>query len=191
MGKLWTHSCFSFESLNAIVPKGAKGSGTPIPSIIRNYFRYFYSQIWLNKLSQIENIKIFFPKTFKLMRKHFKTEFEIGNRNKNNLIKIYQNGSFKQWIEKSNNNQDSHYCNFIICFQYQTQKKCGFVEKINQEIEVSLWVQIIDLYQIKNRQIFEYQFTGEYITVYPHQIMGYFSIISFNSKQFLFPFYSI
>lgn len=50
VGKLWTHSCFAFETINITITKGVKGTSQPIPSIIRNWRNILYSSIWKPKI---------------------------------------------------------------------------------------------------------------------------------------------
>jgi len=190
IGKLWTHSCFPFETINLIITRGVKGTSQPIPSIIRSWRKFQYGWIW-NLLLQ-EN-KETITKLCPDYSKHLFPSNKIPkDRNFEQLAKVTNEDrtSFINWIEIYNNNNNK-LCNYIIKYKHNNLFYVGTISRIKKEGNNFLIdVEIYDLYPlIICNEIFLVERSGKIQKdVNPNNILFFYCCVEIQNKLIIFSF---
>lgn len=187
---MWTHSTFGCENANSLVPSGQRGTKNPSYSIIRNYTRSLYFDIFKKLLWNNELLKIEFPNTFNKLKLG---DIVIPDKNPNNLMKIYMDGKFDKWVEKNLDN-NKKISNSLICYYDQSQHKLlagKIVVILNNNSPVYLLVQKMNIYSVtqntKLYNVFMCEDTNENILISHQNISYFFAYVYHANQKWIFP----
>ena len=192
IGKFWTHSCLPFETANILITKGVRGTGQPIPSIIRTLRKFQFSDLMKNIISGSKDLMGIVRSRFpKICNKEFPDKTKLAaDKNPSVLRKIVKKGKLVGWFEVMGRNRSGKLCNYLVLFRSEESFSVGKITAMSS-VNNTLTVTPVEVFRLKNAKkgehIYKLGKDKQPVVILQRQVLDFYCVSKADNEEWVFP----